>query len=696
MVLRRLIVLSGLSLLSGCAWPVRQMTDRTLQELVNHTFDPAPADATESEGSSPGARPREGAQSGARAGPAPAPAIEVTTDVRTSVLMESKAGPSRRGEPVKDHDAQAASMELQVGPSGAGGPPRPDLNIPPQLPGSEAPRIDLPKEAGARDRAIARIYPELPPLPDEPRVQPAPGGMAFTLADLQRLAVANSPALRQAASDVEAAKGNLIQAKTYSNPTATYLFDPSNDNSVAGVQGLALEQVIRTGGKQKLGVAQAQKDLDNAVLALKRARSDLSTAVRNAYFGLLVARETMVVTRALARFTDDIYRLQTGLLSGALAAPYEPASLRAQAFTTRLAYRQAIASYVYAWKQLVATLGMQQLPLSDVAGRIDRLIPFYDYDEVLAYALQNHTDILTARNTLRRAEYTVKLARVTPYVPDLDVRVTLERDLAVAPFGMYHQFSVGVPLPVWDQNKGNIIAAQAGLVRASEESHRVAANLSNNLASAYANYRNNLYAIEYYRSAILPDLVRYYRGVFARRQVDPSSSFGDLVFAQQNLATNVTSYLGVLGTLWSSVVGVADFLQTDDLFQMAKPRALPDCPDFQELLPCGHPALAAALTQGAGAAGPGPGPAAVGAPARPAAGASGPPPPTPGDDRAPPPPPGVGPPPPRRPGDVPPAPPGAAPAPPPPPRSPGPFAARRDPELDPQRAPGIGPAAPSR
>ena len=70
-------------------------------------------------------------------------------------------------------------------------------------------------------------------------------------------------------------------------------------------------------GKQKLGVAAAQKDLDNAVLALKRARSDLSTAVRNAYFTVLVDVETLVVTRALAQFSDDIYRLQTGLLKGA-------------------------------------------------------------------------------------------------------------------------------------------------------------------------------------------------------------------------------------------------------------------------------------------------------------------------------------------------------------------------------------------
>ena len=64
---------------------------------------------------------------------------------------------------------------------------------------------------------------------------------------------------------------------------------------------------------------------------------------------------------------------------------------------TRLAYKQAIYSYMYDWKSLVATIGLQQLPLSEVAGRVDRFIPYYDYDTVLAHALKNHTDILTAR-----------------------------------------------------------------------------------------------------------------------------------------------------------------------------------------------------------------------------------------------------------------------------------------------------------
>jgi cobalt-zinc-cadmium efflux system outer membrane protein len=616
-MLRRLLLLSSVFLASGCSWPVRETTDQTVREMVEHPYDIAPAPTKDAGRSSSDAQKTDSTSSNAPSDRAPAPGIKLPTYVETTAWIEPNKERGQPDRPLKDINlGTAAWWEPQAGPDRPGAtPPEPrrqrtlDLNIPPRVPGSEAPRIVLPNERAALEREVERLYPELPPLPIEPKVQPGPGGKPYTLADLQRLAAENSPTLRQAISDVEAAKGAWIQARTYPNPTLSYLQDPTAVNLTPAVGGGALEQIITTGGKLKLGAAQAQKSLDNAVLALKRARSDLSTAVRRAYFAVLVDVETVAVTRALAQFSDEIYGLQTGLLRGAQSASYEPTALRAQTNLNRLAYKQAIASYLYDWKALVATLGMPQLPLTEIAGQVDKAIPYYDYDAIRAYVLANHTDVLTARNGVKIAQYGLKLAQVLPYVPNLDVFLSLEKDFTFNTFGTYQNITAAFPAPIWDQNKGNIIAAQGALVRASEESHRVEVTLTDNLALAYEAYRNNLYAMESYRRQVLPDLVRYYRGVFGRRQVDPSSAFGDLVFAQQNLSTNVAAYLTLLGSMWTSVVGVADFLQTDDLFQVAKPRELPELPDFQHLnvrdWVCGHDSVAAACLDGAPVSGPG-------------------------------------------------------------------------------------------
>jgi cobalt-zinc-cadmium efflux system outer membrane protein len=465
------------------------------------------------------------------------------------------------------------------------------LTIPAEIPGAEAPLIELPKEPNAKERAVHVLYPELPPLPNEPTPLPGPGGLAYTLSDLQEIAAANSTALAQAASDVTAARGNLMQAAAYPNPTVAYLAQPSSNGATAGSQGFSIEQSIKTGGKLKLQAATAEMDLRNAELALRRARSDLATQVRNAYFSILVAKESMRVNRALAHFTDEVYRLQREMLLGGFAAPYEPASLRAQAYSARLAYSQSIQTYIYDWEQLVAALNVRHIPLTEVAGRIDRAIPYYDYDQVLARVLRNHTDVLVARNGLEKARYSLKLAQITP-LPDIDVNAGLLKDTAVPPKGTSPTLSVGVPLPIWDTNKGNIIAAESALVRASEEPHRVEEQWKTTIAGAYLNYKNNLDALEFYRRYILPDQVRAYRGAYDRRQVDPNASFGDVVSAQQTLASDVSQYLTILGQLWSAVISVADPLQTDDLFQLAEPKELPPLPDLERVLPplpCCHP-----------------------------------------------------------------------------------------------------------
>ncbi len=587
MLFFRFPTLSALLLLSGCAYGVRERADRVQCDLSLRPYDQAP----------PGQAAPPPPIPGPEKAPAPSPgptdenqgdaALSAATDVQTTAFMEA---------------AQADQPGIT-----AKGAAR--FKIPSDVPGSETPALDFtkPKPGGKpgerepmtpaeRKATIDKLYPPLTPLPEPPAAQPGPAGQPYTLAQLHQIAAKYSPALKEAISDVDAARGNMIAARAYPNPTLTYSQSPSSSGLSSTILGLSISQTIKTGGKLKLQEASAQEALENAQLALKRARSDLSTAVRNAYFGVLVARETVRVNRAVAVLTDEVYRVQVDL-AAQLAATYEPSVLRAQADIARLAYEQSIKNYTYAWSQLVATIGLREpdMPLSEVAGPIDAFVPVYDYEKVKAHVLTHHTDVLTARHTIEQARYNLKLQQITPWYQDLSVAVGVSKDFTLPPGTFAPTVAVGMPLSVWDQNKGNVIASEAALVRALEEPHRVEMNLSNTLATNFIGYRNNLLALEKYRDRILRDQVRAYRGVFERRylggaEVRTPVAFADVVTAQQALTSSVSTYLGILGSLWSSVVSVADLLQTDDLFQLAHPEELPPIPDLEHLLPlpCGH------------------------------------------------------------------------------------------------------------
>jgi cobalt-zinc-cadmium efflux system outer membrane protein len=594
----RLLALMGLLFLSGCLYHAKEETDQIVGALAAHPFDLQPSVVPEASTPAPSA-----ATGAAWPSAPPGPAI----DVQTSALMEAEQGarPEEstdirpvaflQADQLQDKDATLKAIQERLE----------KLKIPSAVPGSETPPIKWPKDPAEQAAMIRQLYPPLPPLPEEPKPLPGPNGHPYTLAELQQMAADHSWALHQAATDVVAARANLIQAGAYPNPKFSLQIAPSSNGSTPGVWGVGVDQVVKTGGKLGLQYAAAEIDLRNSELALRRARSDLATRVRNAYYGVLVAQETVRVTKALARFTDEVYLAQADALRSGLPAPYEPAALQSQAWTVRLALQQAIASYISSWHQLVAALSIRQLPLTEVAGRIDRAIPYYDFDTVRSHVLHNHTDVLTARNGIEKARYNLKLAQITPLYPDVEFTVAVQKDFVVPPQQVAPTATVSVPLPIWDTNKGNILAAEATLDRARDEPHRVEMSLTASLDTAYTNYKNNLLALEYYRRFILPAQVRTYRGIFDRRRIDLGFGFVDLVTAQQSLVTNVTTYLGVLGTLWTSVVSVADLLQTDDLFQVGHPHDIPALPNLEALPPwlCDHGFAPLTVGQPVGACG---------------------------------------------------------------------------------------------
>jgi len=469
------------------------------------------------------------------------------------------------------------------------------LKVPRDIPGSDVPLIKLPPVGSpqeARDKAIDR---QLPPLEELGKVLEAPSGpegRPLTLADLQKLALANNPVLKQMAADVEAARGGAIQARMYPNPTiniATQSMGPGG----GPINGGFITQLVKTPGKLSLAYAAAYKDVEMAELHLRQAESDLRTEVRSGYLSVLVARENLKVSRALAQLTDRVFKVMTMQMKGGQTAVYETAQLRVIANQARTAYVQAHHSYLARWKQLATTLGLPGLPLTQLAGSLDRPIPKYEHDNVLAIILNNHTEVLAAKVGMEKAQKVLRIAQVTP-IPDFITQLMVQQDNSPGP-GPYRVIGLaqfGIALPVFDQNLGGIRQAQGQLVRANEEPHRVRSELASRLADAFSRYEFTRKIVEMYTQDMLPDQVRAFRAVVQRHVFGPPGvSFLDLVSAEQTLVNLVKGYIGSLHDMWFAVVDVASLLQTPDLFQAECTYPVAPIPNLEQLfdLPCLHP-----------------------------------------------------------------------------------------------------------
>jgi cobalt-zinc-cadmium efflux system outer membrane protein len=458
------------------------------------------------------------------------------------------------------------------------------LVVPRNLPGADAPPIArYPEDPAKKKRYLQALFPPLPPAPQLRPLAPGPEGRPMTLADLQRLAAVYSPAIKSAEAAVEAAKGAAKQAGAYPNP-AFFFEQDTVGTGPAGYEGFGLHQTVKTGNKLKLQQAAAMMDLLNARLALKRAYTDLAYQVRTNYFAVLVALESVKINEALYQFTNEIYRVQVEIVEGQISAPYEPMQLRPLAIQARFNLTQAQNQYLASWKQLAATLGLREMPPTEMEGRVDMPVPIFEYEAVLRRVLARHTDVLTAFNTIEKARFNLELAKVTP-VPDVDLNILAQKDYTAPPNLIVHSLQFSVPVPIFDRNLGGIKQAEGMLSQALAGPEQSRNSLTNSLADAYNRYETSRENVAIAMQQIR-DQVRAYRALYARRQSDPTSiGFGDVVTAQQTLAGYIAAYVTALGLQWTAVNDVANLLQTDDLFQSVDRQTMEPVPDLRTLMP---------------------------------------------------------------------------------------------------------------
>jgi cobalt-zinc-cadmium efflux system outer membrane protein len=453
------------------------------------------------------------------------------------------------------------------------------IEVPKDLPGADVPALRPPRRVpedqrtpeneAAYSAAISKLYPKLPeppPLSEGPVQVPR---QTLTLEELEQMALANSPIIPQYQSDVTGQAGSAIQAGTHPNPLFGFEQDTVGSAGTRNYQGVYATQLIKTAGKLELAQAIENVDLMNTQLTLRQARNDLLTQVRRQYFALLVAREAVRINESIVRFTHELYRIQVDQVTEGEAAAFEPAQLLIFVYQARGALNAAQNRYKSAWQQLTSILNVPYLPVADLADHPAMPVPIEDYDAAVTHVLSTNTEARAARNGPLKARLAVRLEEIRP-IPDINFYVTVQKDFTTPGTNRAtYNSQFGVPLPIFDRNKGNIQTARASLVRATEEVARVENDLRARLASAFERFETNRVQVSLQRHHILPNAVRTYRGTYQRHIEQPGDvGFADVVVAQQTLLNAVTQYIIALNEQWSAFVDIAALLQIESLREL--------------------------------------------------------------------------------------------------------------------------------
>jgi cobalt-zinc-cadmium efflux system outer membrane protein len=285
--------------------------------------------------------------------------------------------------------------------------------------------------------------------------------------------------------------------------------------------------------------------------------------VRMRFWQLLAMQRLLEVRAELLKVADEAVTTTQELVNVGAANEEDFLQARIEARKERADLEIARALYDAAWQQLAAFVGSPNLPAGRLEGDLTKGPALPDFETTLAHLLDASPEVQIAAAEVTRNEIALQRERVEP-VPNLQVHISSGYDFEEDGRRVTTSVNVGVKLPIFDKNQGNIRAAQAQVAFAQADVGRVELSLRERLAREYARYRTAQSRVKLYGEQNLPDARRAYElylDSFRRRR----AAWPQVLVAQRTYFQTSVEYYEALDELRRGEVAILGLLLVDGL-----------------------------------------------------------------------------------------------------------------------------------
>jgi cobalt-zinc-cadmium efflux system outer membrane protein len=225
-----------------------------------------------------------------------------------------------------------------------------------------------------------------------------------------------------------------------------------------------LTQTIEFPGKRALRRALAERNVDARELALAGFRNQLRIQVTNLFYRLLASGELVSLKEKRLVSARTFVAAARKKVDAGFAPEFETTKAEVEVLAAEKAVLQAQAERMAARAALNTLLGRKPGDAVPVAGTIDAGIAVPDQSVLLAEAEARNPVLKVQAAEVDRARLALALARRSR-LPEFTVGPSFETE----PDTRFYAFGISLPLPLWDQKKGEIATAEAEHRRASAE-----------------------------------------------------------------------------------------------------------------------------------------------------------------------------------------------------------------------------------
>src|SRR2546425_6863789 len=337
----------------------------------------------------------------------------------------------------------------------------------------------------------------------------------ITLEELQQMALQNNPTFGQSAANIQAAEGRKKQSGLYPNPIVGYQGEQIRGGSFhGGEQGFVLQQDIVLGGKLGLNRKILDQELKQAETEAEEQKVRVVTNVRMSYTQALAAQQTLELRQNLSKLADDAVETSHQLANVGQADAPDVLESEVEAQQAQLAVTMAEQNQQRVWKALAAVVGNPRLPLMRLEGKLEDT-PQVNADELVEKIVNESPAVRIADLGVKRAEAALARAKREP-IPDMQLRGGIQHNGELLsepsgrPVGLQGFAEVGVRIPIFNRNQGNIATAKADAERARREVERVKLVLRERAASVVQSYTFSETAVDRYKNQMIPRAQKAY------------------------------------------------------------------------------------------------------------------------------------------------------------------------------------------
>lgn len=388
---------------------------------------------------------------------------------------------------------------------------------------------------------------------------------SLTLKSALQRALAANPRLTSAERDVGIATGQRLQAGALINPELSYEQDNSfGSGPYRGTRSaestLQISQLFELFGKRDARIAVGAAGVNVTIIQRKAVRLEVLSETAIAFLGVLGAQRRIRILDEQVAAIDQLTPLLQRRVEAGASSPAETGRAQVASDLVKADRERVKAALSSARRDLAVLMGDMMPRFTTVSGQLEAVGRPPTFKSVIA-AIDANPQLIrwTAVFAQRNAE--LLLARLKPY-PDVKLSAGWRHFNNTNDDGV--RLGISIPIPVFDQNQGNILSAQENLAKAGAERTANKATLVVLAGRAYDSLQGSLLELEILRKSAIPKAQEaakaigdgYGQGRFSLLEVlDAQTMLTQALLreqeAQQNFHIAVATIEGLVGNPFS-------------------------------------------------------------------------------------------------------------------------------------------------